>query len=238
MKLFWLHFEIIFLFCKYPKKMRHPYLFLAPIVLSVFISSFGCIYAAPPSGQSNAAPQAVPQEIQKALQLPEGDERTKELTSAGLAWERQDPHAAMEWAFSLPNDKCGFNVIRVTANDWGAREPVPATTEWVMSHSPKEGQLTGLALHFISTAWARVDPSAASAWAEKAARRPENNSLRLSCRRLGTKRPAICCCLGWKRYQATRIAMSHCHCCRSLGSEIGGTPEIAAAWAENYPLET
>lgn len=223
--------------------MPTPSCFPAAILLSFFISFFGCIYAAPPSEQSNA----VPQEIQKALQLPEGDGQTQALRSAGIAWERQDPHAALEWAFNLPtNSKSSLGnsmvVVRAMSDDWGDREPVPATTEWVMGHLPKEGQLTmmalpGMALHLVVAAWARHDPSAASLWAEK---QPEANGLR----RIAYESIAS----GWVRKDpasATAWAVKQPgEADRHLALEgvtrvmlaITKQPEIVAAWAEKLPV--
>ncbi len=219
-----------------------------PIILSFFVSFFNCIYAEPPSGQTNAAPQAAPQAAarkehyrktcRKHYQcFPESDGRTQALTSAGAAWEHQDPHAAMEWAFTLQNDKSGFNVVKAMANDWGSREPIPATTEWVMGHSPKDGQLTFFALHLISTAWARVDPSAANAWAEK---QPETNGVR----RIAYYSVAD----GWAQKDPPSAAAwaekipgeADRHVAlpvvAGLWATKSGHPEIAAAWAEKLPV--
>ena len=47
---------------------------------------------------------AVPPEVQKALELPKGDEKTKALLAAAGEWAKKDSTAALAWSQQLPRD--------------------------------------------------------------------------------------------------------------------------------------
>jgi hypothetical protein len=49
---------------------------------------------APSSVIGNANVSQVPPEVEKALQMPEGPDRIKALTSAGRNWAQKDPHGS------------------------------------------------------------------------------------------------------------------------------------------------
>jgi hypothetical protein len=117
----------------------------------------------------SASSSAIPAAVQKALELPEGGERTKAMIAAAVEWQKKDPQAALAWAVGLPKGQSNYQTLNRVAQAWGNRDP-KAALEGAMSLEPKGGNLAMSALHLIVTAWARADPQAALAWAEKQTR--------------------------------------------------------------------
>jgi hypothetical protein len=180
---------------------------------------------------------ALPAAIQAAMQLPEGKERTDAMRSAAMAWEKQDPRAAMAWVLALPKTASSFEAVRAMANDWGNREAVGAK-DWVMSKAPslKNGTNSILALHLIVTAWARQDAAAAAAWA---ANQPTGSDVRSTAYYSvadgwGQKDPAASA--AWAATLPAggdrQIALAKA---ADLWARGGKQPEAAAAWAEKLP---
>jgi hypothetical protein len=107
---------------------------------------------------------AVPPDVQKALQLPKGDEKTKGLLAAAVEWAKKDPTAALAWSQQLPRDtpfSVSAGVVAACALANGK-----ASADWAVQHSrpPEFGPLHGLLFVWSS----RGDPAAAAAWCAEA----------------------------------------------------------------------
>lgn len=107
---------------------------------------------------------AVPPEVQKALQLPKGDEKTKTLSAAAVEWAKKDPAAALAWSQQLPRDipfSVSSGVVSACALADGK-----ASAEWAVQHSrpPDFGPLHGLLYVWSS----KGDPAAAAKWCAEA----------------------------------------------------------------------
>jgi hypothetical protein len=107
---------------------------------------------------------AVPPEVQKALELPKGDEKTKALSAAAGEWAKKDPTAALAWSQKLPRDipfSVSAGVVAACALADGK-----ASADWAVQHSrpPEFGPLHGLLFVWSS----RGDPAAAAAWCAEA----------------------------------------------------------------------
>jgi len=125
--------------------------------------------AAASSATAAAGSSAIPAAVLKALELPEGAERTKALGAAAVEWQQKDPKAALVWAVGLPKGQSNYQTLNRVSQAWGNRDPKVAL-ECAMSLDPKGGNSAMMALHLIVTAWARADAPAALAWAEKQTR--------------------------------------------------------------------
>ena len=113
---------------------------------------------------SSQGADAVPPDVQKALELPKGDEKTKALLAAAGEWAKKDPTAALAWSQQLPRDipfSVSAGVVAACALADGK-----ASADWAVQHSrPREyGPLHGLLFVWSS----RGDPAAAAAWCTEA----------------------------------------------------------------------
>jgi hypothetical protein len=114
----------------------------------------------PPATAENAASSSVPADVEKALQLPKGDEQTKALCAAASEWAKKDPVAALTWKTHLPRETpfavhsavtgtCALNSAKIAA-DWMVQNGKP----------PAYGDLHGL---LFTWSW-KGDPASAAAW--------------------------------------------------------------------------
>ena len=124
-----------------------------------------------PAATQSASLSKTPPEIEKALQLPEGDARINAVRAAAMEWEQKQPGAALEWVCSLPNDELRKRVLKATAEDWGQREP-GVGVDWLMKGGIKPNSPEIGALHFLVTEWAKKDWHAAAEWSEKQPKGP------------------------------------------------------------------
>jgi len=132
------------------------------IVLTGFVALLPALKAGVDSNSQDA--DAVPPNVQKALQLPKGDEKTKELSAAAGEWAKKDPTAALAWSQQLPRDtpfSVSAGVVAACALANGK-----ASADWAVQHSrpPEFGPLHGLLFVWSS----RSDPAAAAAWCAEA----------------------------------------------------------------------
>ena len=107
---------------------------------------------------------AVPPDVQKAMQLPKGGERTKAILAAAGEWAKKDPTAALAWSQQLPRDtpfSVSAGVVAACALANGK-----ASADWAVQHSrpPEFGPLHGLLYVWSS----KGDPAAAAAWCAEA----------------------------------------------------------------------
>jgi hypothetical protein len=100
-----------------------------------------------------------PPEVEKAMQMPEGDDRIKALSSAASDWAKKNPPAALAWYFQLPKGLPEKLFIPVLC----ANPQVSA--DWLIQNN-KTGVNNGN-LHGVLVTWGRVDPAAATAWVQK-----------------------------------------------------------------------
>jgi len=127
--------------------------------------------SAPKAATASAKSKDLPLSVEKALQLPEGNERTNALRAAALEWEQKQPAVALEWVCSLPNGDLRNRVLKATAEDWGKRDPLPAL-DWVMKREIKPNSPELGAVHFFVTEWAKNDWNAAAEWSDKLPKGP------------------------------------------------------------------
>jgi hypothetical protein len=106
----------------------------------------------------------VPPAVQKALELPKGDEKTKALVAAAGEWAKKDPPAALAWSQQLPRD-IPFSVSAGVVAACALAD-AKASADWAVQHSrpPEFGPLHGLLFVWSS----RGDPAAAAAWCAEA----------------------------------------------------------------------
>src|SRR5262245_3815427 len=127
------------------------------IVVAGFTAPLAALRAGADSPVQGA--DAVPPDVQKAMQLPKGDEKTKTLSAAAAEWAKKDPTAALAWSQQLPRDipfSVGAGVVAACALSNGK-----ASADWALQHSrpPEFGPLHGLLYVWSS----RGDPGAAAA---------------------------------------------------------------------------
>jgi len=132
------------------------------IVVTGFVGLLPALEAGVDSNSQSA--DAVPPDVQKALELPKGDEKTKALLAAAGAWAKKDPTAALAWSQQLPRDipfSVNAGVVAACALADGK-----ASADWAVQHSrpPEFGPLHGLLFVWSS----RGDPATAAAWCAEA----------------------------------------------------------------------
>jgi len=142
--------------------MRHFIGIPCLIVVTGFVGLLPALEAGVDSNSQSA--DAVPPDVQKALELPKGDEKTKALLAAAGAWAKKDPTAALAWSQQLPRDipfSVNAGVVAACALADGK-----ASADWAVQHSrpPEFGPLHGLLFVWSS----RGDPATAAAWCAEA----------------------------------------------------------------------
>ena len=155
--------------------------FLAAICTALWLGVQCSLLAEPAPPASASAPASntaqLPPELEKALAMPEGKDRTNAVRTAALAWAQKDPAAALDWVCAAPKDGPFDSLMGALGNDWGNRDP-QAAIAWANAHSRTYPNNKAMFLfHLASTAWARKDPKAAAAWADEQPRAPRNTPL-------------------------------------------------------------
>jgi len=112
-----------------------------------------------PAATQSAAAGKTPPEVEKAMQMPEGKEKTDALGSAIKAWAQKDPIAGLAWMASLtPNV---YAKVRTCAGAYAQGADPKKSVDWIVQQSsPAASDL----LHLVSATWGRLDPAAAGAW--------------------------------------------------------------------------
>ncbi|HEY3319232.1 MAG TPA: hypothetical protein VGP72_02005 [Planctomycetota bacterium] len=114
------------------------------------------------SEEPNSTPTAqtdnnggVPAEVERAMRLPVGAERTKALQSAAQGWAQNHPAAVLSWLHQLPRNQqgIGLNVVGVCARTNGK-----VSADWSINKGANAW------LHQLLVGWAVADPRAAEAW--------------------------------------------------------------------------
>jgi hypothetical protein len=102
---------------------------------------------------------SAPPEVEKALQMPEGKEKTAALDAAMKAWAQKDATAGLAWALALPPRPLGQVKGTLAAFSQGA-DP-GRSADWLV----QQGSPAALdALHGLLLRWAMNDAAASSAW--------------------------------------------------------------------------
>lgn len=144
--------------------------------------------------EAEDAVATVPVEIEKAQQLPKGDEQTNALCAAATEWAKKDPAAALAWAAHLPRDfpfavhvavtnTCALNSGKVAADwmvqngkapnygdlhgllyVWSWKGDAPSAAAWC-AQAPKSAR--DIAFFSVGDGWYLKDQPAASEWATK-----------------------------------------------------------------------
>jgi len=119
---------------------------------------------APASSAANAPAKQggprLPDNVAKAMRLPEGDARTNALAAAALTWAQKDAVGPLAWLLQTPSPLGGqpwFDVVMTCFETNGA------VTANVLVRKGNQEQMRPL---FFS--WAEEKPAAATAWASKA----------------------------------------------------------------------
>jgi len=112
-----------------------------------------------PAAKANGDTVKTPPEVEKALQMPEGDDQTKALIAATTDWTKKDPAAALTWSSQLPKNICEKVFVPVLLVN------PPASADWMIQHN--NTGYNNNHLHGVLVTWGRTDPAAAAAWCQK-----------------------------------------------------------------------
>jgi len=141
----------------------------------------------PQNATAAAAAPSVPADVEKAMQQPEGAERTKAIVASAQEWAKKEPMAALAWSLKLPPalarnvagwvaGACGrthgketadlvvqnkaYYALHGTLVSWGLVDHTPAC-EWALA-APKE--LRPVSIFSAADGFCRKDPAAAGEW--------------------------------------------------------------------------
>jgi len=107
-----------------------------------------------PKSAQNASEIKTPPEVEKAMQMPDGEGKTNAIISAAQEWAKKDIPAVLSWAQKLPPVLRGKVVIQII----DANPQVAA--DWYI-------QTNIVFFHGAIYSWAMKEPNAAAAWSLK-----------------------------------------------------------------------
>jgi hypothetical protein len=123
----------------------------------------GLVVILPPAaGQDSSSPApkiSAPPEVEKAMQMPEGKDKSAALGAAMKAWAKKDATAGLAWALALSPRLYGQVKGNLAMFAQGANPS--SSADWLV----QQGSPTALdALHGMLLSWAVNDAVSASAW--------------------------------------------------------------------------
>jgi len=173
-------------------------------------------------------------EIEKALQMPEGADRTKALVAAALEWEKKSPAAAMEWVCAPSTPKAAGAAMKSLSMDWAARAPLDEI-DWLTKRGLKPGTMDFYALHLTVVVWAGKDPNAALEFAKKQPQGPIRKNIYNSVAE-GWGRADIKAAAAWAaKVPDTEDRQTAINFVASFWAST--KPEEDAAWAQTLPKD-
>jgi hypothetical protein len=122
----------------------------------------GLVVIVAPAGQdsgSSTSRISAPPEVEKAMQMAEGKEKSAALGAAMKAWAEKDATAGLAWALALPPRVSGQ--VKGTLGVFSKGANPARSADWLV----QQGSPMALdALHGILLGWAMNDAVSASAW--------------------------------------------------------------------------